>query len=551
MKWRLATATICLMFAADPAPAWDGLGHIEVAEIAWSAMTLAVRARAAQLLRLNPQYVAWSIDVPSEKRDQIAFLRASTWPDFIKSAPGYVSDGPDGGNRPPPGSEASQNIGYADHFMHKYWHFIDEPFSTDGSQIQPPPSPNAQTEIAQFRKVLASPLSSDDIKSYGLAWLLHLVGDVHQPLHATARFVVGQADGDAGGNLVKIDCGGCQETNLHWFWDDVPGVDDSVDDAIAAANALPAADPRKVAIRDEKIWITESFEIAKSKVYQPPIGAGGGPFTLTDAYKAKAKQIANERLALAGARLALLLNTALAAPVDPRLGCTTSTSAPLPDLTQPENLDFVKNRMLYYRCHDYEEDVAKVLASAERWIANRAPQVSQPAIVLDIDETSLLNWPRIYQDNYAYIANGTCQIGTVGDPCGDLDWQQSGLAPAIGPTLHLYGVARCIDQLEPCTPIEVFFVTGRIEKEHNYELASLWTLRNLDDAGYGLVSRDHLYVRDVSSVGAVADYKSSARADIEGRGFTIIANIGDQYSDLAKGHAEMAFKVPNPFYFIQ
>jgi hypothetical protein len=46
------------------------------------------------------------------------------------------------------------------------------------------------------------------------------------------------------------------------------------------------------------------------------------------------------------------------------------------------------------------------------------------------------------------------------------------------------------------------------------------------------------------------DYKSAARADIESKGYTIIANVGDQFSDLAKGHAEMTFKVPDPFYFI-
>ena len=138
----------------------------------------------------------------------------------------------------------------------------------------------------------------------------------------------------------------------------------------------------------------------------------------------------------------------------------------------------------------------------------------------------------------------------MGDPCGDLDWQQSGLAQAVAPTLKLYNAARCIGQPAPCTAIDVFFVTGRREIEHRYEPASIWTLRNLESAGYGAVSRDHLYVRDPASTTSVADYKSAARADIESRGFTIIANIGDQKSDLANGHAEMTFKVPNPFYFI-
>jgi hypothetical protein len=105
-----------------------------------------------------------------------------------------------------------------------------------------------------FRKALASPTTSDDVKSYDLAWLLHLVCDIHQPLHATSRFISGQPHGDAGGNSVKINCSGCQETNLHWFWDDTPGVGDDPDAAIAAAGALPPADPRQAVVREPDIW---------------------------------------------------------------------------------------------------------------------------------------------------------------------------------------------------------------------------------------------------------------------------------------------------------
>lgn len=537
-----------VLMLASPAMAWDNFGHMEVAQSAWDALTPPARARAAQLLRLNPQYVAWTVNVVPEKRDQIAFLRASTWPDYIKSAPDYVSDGPEGGNRPPSGPEASQNVGYADLNMHKYWHFIDIPFSPDKTPLEQPASPNAQTQIALFRKTLASPVVTDDIKSYDLTWLLHLVGDIHQPLHATARFTADLPHGDNGGNSEKINCGGCSESTLHWFWDDTPGLGDDPDAASSAARTLPPPDPRQVAIRDENVWINESFEIARQVVYQAPIGAGAGRFTLTDAYRSKATELAKQRIALAGARLAVLINEALAPPVDPRLGCDLANVLPTVDLAEPENIDVVKKRLLQYRCRGYEDDVAKALEDARKWIAKRAPQVERPAMVLDIDETSLSNWPRIYQDDFAYVPNGPCTFGK--DPCGDLDWQQSGRAQPIGPTLQLYRTARCNDEAASCKPIEVFFITGRRQTERNYEMTSVWTLRNLAMAGYGAVNPDHLYLRDPSVGGTVADYKASARADIESRGFTIIANIGDQYSDLAKGHADMTFKVPNPFYFI-
>jgi HAD superfamily, subfamily IIIB (Acid phosphatase) len=235
--------------------------------------------------------------------------------------------------------------------------------------------------------------------------------------------------------------------------------------------------------------------------------------------------------------------------VDPRLGCSTVKDFPEPDLGEPQNIDVFKKQLLYYRCKAYEDDVARVLDAAQKWVAARAPQVTKPAIVLDIDETSLTNWPRIIQDDFAYIPNGSCDL-KVGDPCGDLDWQQSAAAQALQPTLKFYKAARCIDAASPCTPVDVFFITGRREIVHNNEKPSDWTLRNLKLAGYGDIAPDHLYMREADSGGGVSDYKTSKRIDVESRGFVIIASVGDQKSDLAGGHAEMTFKVPNPFYFI-
>jgi len=89
--------------------------------------------------------------------------------------------------------------------MHKYWHFIDTPFTTDRTALPPIPAPNAQERIALFRTVLAS-TSADPLKSYDLTWLLHLVRDVHQPLHASTRVGSTDPNGDSGGNLGKLSC---------------------------------------------------------------------------------------------------------------------------------------------------------------------------------------------------------------------------------------------------------------------------------------------------------------------------------------------------------
>jgi hypothetical protein len=140
---------------------------------------------------------------------------------------------------------------------------------------------------------------------------MHLVGDVHQPLHCTTRVSRGNPDGDSGGNLVKLNG---SPNELHAFWDDVLGTGNAqtiIGSVIKAAKELPAADPVLAAKSDEQVWITESFQAAQMMVYGPPIGAGNGPFTLNSAYKKNAKTLANERIAVAGERLANLINNEL------------------------------------------------------------------------------------------------------------------------------------------------------------------------------------------------------------------------------------------------
>jgi hypothetical protein len=312
MKAFIGLPILGLALSATQATAWDNFGHMEVAALAWAQLTPKVQSRVAELLNLNPEHSNWIQGVAAQQRGQIAFVMAATWPDFIKRDPSYRSDGPEGGDRPPATAEASQNKGYVDHFRHKYWHFVDEPFSPDQTPIQQPATPNAETQIAAFRATLSAEGGSDDVKSYDLVWLLHLVGDVHQPLHAASRFIQGEPNGDAGGNRVKIHCGsGCDATELHAFWDDVLGTSDDPNEAITAAAQLPAPDARAASIADEHTWINESFGLARANVYVAPIGVGTGPFPLTDKYKSDALRLAKERIALAGARLANLLNAAL------------------------------------------------------------------------------------------------------------------------------------------------------------------------------------------------------------------------------------------------
>jgi hypothetical protein len=94
--------------------------------------------------------------------------------------------------------------------------------------------------------------------------------------------------------------------------DHILGVSSDITTAIEQAKHLPAAeDPGLASIGDEAVWIRESFETAQQRVYVSPIEVGIGPYEVTDGYKTAIQELAAQRIALAGVRLANLLNDAL------------------------------------------------------------------------------------------------------------------------------------------------------------------------------------------------------------------------------------------------
>jgi S1/P1 Nuclease len=316
----LAILCLAVLAVSSPAAAWNDKGHMAVAYVAYQQLTPAVRARADQLLRLNPFYQRWlrmiPSTVPTSQRNLAVFMIAATWADQIKLDSAYRDDGTEGGNRPGGGAESSRNIGYADMLRHKYWHFVDRPFSDPaGLRLPSVPVPNARDRIVLFLSVLASP-AADSLKSYDLTWLLHIVGDVHQPLHDVTRVTTGRLDGDAGGNGVAIclDPVCSPRTNLHSVWDGLLGREDDVASAIDAARRLPAANTPRARGLDPGQWVEEGFTIAKSEVYRSPVLGGGGPYMLTDGYKTRAWQVAELQISVGGTRLAAVLNRDLSAP---------------------------------------------------------------------------------------------------------------------------------------------------------------------------------------------------------------------------------------------
>ncbi|TDR92904.1 HAD family acid phosphatase [Enterovirga rhinocerotis] len=203
---------------------------------------------------------------------------------------------------------------------------------------------------------------------------------------------------------------------------------------------------------------------------------------------------------------------------------------------EPPNVGDAKRAATeYYQSGRYQTALAGVAAEAQAWIGERARQVDRPAVVFDIDDTALSNWEVIQADDFGRVFGGPCEKLPEG-PCGWVSWDLLARSPAIPATLSLYRFART-------QGAAVFFITGRDETQRAA------TERNLKAAGYDD------YVRlDMVPVGAhfpkAAAYKAPLRAAIEAAGYRIIANVGDQPSDLEGGHAERAFLLPNPFYRI-
>jgi hypothetical protein len=319
LKWliRGALAFSLVLCIARPARAWDDFGHMEVAAVAYKGLNAKAKKNVALLLKLNPRYANWIVGAAKGDEHRTAFMRAATWADSIKSDPTYQTDDASA-------PTAAQNIGYPDHLRHAYWHFVDRPFSPDGTALIQAVVPNVATQIPILRDALAAAATSDDVKSYDLVWLLHLVGDVHQPLHCVSRFDVADPKGDRGGNNVNLTgniqppvcddpryCPFGPPSELHAFYDTIAGSGYGVRAVEQAAPGLPKPDTSKAAIRDVTVWVQEGFDLAQNAVYVAPIGVGDGPFAVTPAYQVAAFELGQKRIALAGARLAALLNDAL------------------------------------------------------------------------------------------------------------------------------------------------------------------------------------------------------------------------------------------------
>ncbi len=200
------------------------------------------------------------------------------------------------------------------------WHFVDieldHPDLASACFGYPTSTRPASTGPAQdcivdrindFVAELADPATDQAERIFALKFVLHFVGDVHQPLHASDNH-------DHGGNCVQLSLGGPRSTNLHSFWD-TRLIEAMGSDPQAIADGLRArvtpsqkSEWERGGPRD---WATQSYGVAKASVYT--LGSRPGcedqtPINLPVGYEAAAKKAAELQLQRAGVRLALVLN---------------------------------------------------------------------------------------------------------------------------------------------------------------------------------------------------------------------------------------------------
>lgn len=288
-KRSIAFGVACVILGTPKASqGWGAGGQMIVAQIAYGRLNSRARAQVKTLLTIpiNPAAIS------AKSQD---FVNAAHWADDLRPFPEFDS--------------------------FKALHFIDTPFSTDGTPLPPVATPNIVTALQENVDVLRTS-TDENAQAQALRFIIHLVADIHQPLHCATRVSSANPEGDRGGNLLLIQIrtkAGLKNTNLHSYWDSglgtfpptkpdfsPPPLSQIPAAAAKAKVANPATDPA-LKLNDPfnfQSWADESVALAKDVAYSG-ITKGGEP---TAAYKRKTVKVANRRVVWAGYRLAALLN---------------------------------------------------------------------------------------------------------------------------------------------------------------------------------------------------------------------------------------------------
>jgi hypothetical protein len=335
---RLLTLSLLAAFVLLPVRtsfAWIDSGHKIVAMIAWDELTPSTKAAVIQALKAHPRYekdlvgegspttapAAVAVDPLVEplpdSADRHVFANAAVWPDLVR------------------GQSHPMHAAY----NHPSWHFIDIPIVVDNQPLpaeKPESGPPPHDIVEALNKCVAdlkNPAIADSEKAIAICWIEHMVGDIHQPLHAATLVSPQFPKGDQGGNLITLLRDPPYPNSamkLHLIWDSLPGQFKSDDLDRYEADGL-RNDPRfsreklkdALTVTDFMAWAKESNALAARYAYLD--GKLKGAATTRESrdtrsaqreeipgvppgYIAQAELVSLRQVALAGHRLADVLN---------------------------------------------------------------------------------------------------------------------------------------------------------------------------------------------------------------------------------------------------
>lgn len=210
---RALILAVFLVFLSLNTQAWDDVGHKITAYVAWQRMTPQARDNVIRILRSAPEdsdlaafYQSYGA-TPEQQRKREYFMFTATWPDVVRD-------------------RTFENRYKKYHKSN--WHYDDTFWRQNGTTAVPlngfEEGGQAVERLVEFNKTIRDPGASDKEKAIAIAWIMHLIGDLHQPLHTSARVTDTEPKGDQGGNLFHLTPQGTareQQQNLHWFWDSI------------------------------------------------------------------------------------------------------------------------------------------------------------------------------------------------------------------------------------------------------------------------------------------------------------------------------------------
>ncbi len=340
MRYRFAMVFVVALLARPSAAlAWHSSGHMAIARIAWKQMDDGQRVYFSNILKKHPHYDVYlaagrPADVPEV---EWAFMRAAVWADWVRDPKADSLS-------------AEERKAIRDEFNKPVWHYVNLPYIHPDEadkfdavairkEILEPDldkkgEPRHVVAALKFNMArLKAAETSDKDRAVAFTWIMHLVGDLHQPLHGTS-LICGALDfqpahGDLGGNRLAIKpAANAKAQKLHFYWDALlfpgdPGfaaVDPVVGDLLNDAELKPDKFP-ELSTAEYLAWAEESLALAKSKVYRDgdafikakALPAGPVDLDTLDApvvseeYQKAAKATARQRMTLAGYRLAAQL----------------------------------------------------------------------------------------------------------------------------------------------------------------------------------------------------------------------------------------------------